>query len=93
MNNKYPFHLYGCEVISRTEDKRPNFITKDASIALIAQKIQRFWELWARNNEDQNKYFINLNIVTPCEVAVQMWLSCYYTDETEVRSLSKAIQP
>lgn len=72
MNNKYPFHLYGCEMFLRTEDERPNFITKDSAIALIAQKFLRVWELWVRNSEDQNMYCINHNIATPSEVAIQM---------------------
>ena len=35
MTSKTPFHLYGSEVISESEDKRPNVMTKDAPIALI----------------------------------------------------------
>ena len=35
MDSKTPFHLSGSEVISGTEDKRPNIITKHFPIALI----------------------------------------------------------
>lgn len=35
MTSKIPFLLYGSEVISEIEDKRPNVTTKDAPIALI----------------------------------------------------------
>ena len=38
-----PFHFYGSEVISGTEGKRPNIITKDALITLITQEIPRIW--------------------------------------------------
>ena len=35
---KHPFHLYGYET-SESENKRPNIITKDTPMALIAQEI------------------------------------------------------
>ena len=40
---RHPFRLYGSEGISGTEDKRPNIMTEDAPIALIAQEIPRVW--------------------------------------------------
>lgn len=39
MNNKTPIYPLWLEMISGTEAKRPNIITKDASIALITQEI------------------------------------------------------
>ena len=49
-----PFHLYGSETISGTEDKRPNIATKDAPIALIAQEIARvLGALCQKGDKDQ----------------------------------------
>ena len=42
---RHSFHLYGSTEFSGTEDKRSNILTKDVSIALIAQEIPRV--LWA----------------------------------------------
>ena len=50
MDSKTPFHLSGSEVISGTEDKRPNIITKDVPIPLIAQEMSR---VWGTVDEDQ----------------------------------------
>ena len=48
---RHPFRPYSSEAISGTEGKRPNIITKDAPVALTAQEILRFWELWVRKKE------------------------------------------
>ena len=53
ISNKTLSNLYGSEVISGTENKRPSVMTKDAPLALIAQKIPRVLgamsqELWTR---------------------------------------------
>ena len=42
MDNKTPLHLSGSEVISGTEDKRSNIITKDTHTALISGYFKRF---------------------------------------------------
>lgn len=42
VTTRYPFHLYGSEAISETEDNRPNIMTKDAPIVIIAEEIPRF---------------------------------------------------
>lgn len=36
-----PFHLMALELLFRTEDKRPNTVTKDVSIALITPEIHK----------------------------------------------------
>lgn len=44
MDSKTLFHFSGSEVISGTEDKRPNIITKDVHTVLISQDISRVGE-------------------------------------------------
>jgi len=39
----HPFHLSGSDVISGTEDKRPNIVTKDP-LLLLFRKFQEFGE-------------------------------------------------
>lgn len=39
-----PSHFFGSEVISETENKRPNILIKHASIALITQETPRVLE-------------------------------------------------
>ena len=49
---RHPFHLYGSEGISGTEDRRPDIITKDALIySFHSGNSKSFGKLWARNHE------------------------------------------
>lgn len=43
MNNKTPVPLYGSELCTGTEGKRPKIITKNALLALISQEIPGVW--------------------------------------------------
>lgn len=43
MNNKTSLHFYGSEVISGTEDEKPNIMTNGAPIALISGSSKGFW--------------------------------------------------
>ena len=59
---RHPFHLYDSKAISGTEDKRPNIITKDAPIALIAQEIPRVWGAVSQELTHRIKSYLELNV-------------------------------
>lgn len=53
---RQPFHLYGSEAISETEDKRTNILTEDAPVALVL-------EPWVRSHgQGPNTFLTNHNI-------------------------------
>ena len=60
---RHLFHLYGSEVISVTEDKRINIITKDALIVLIAQEIPRVLGTVSRESWTDQTYMRNIYIL------------------------------
>lgn len=61
---RHPLPLYVSEAILRTEDNRPNVITKDAPIALITQEIPRVLEAVSPEQQIKSKYVFlrNCNI-------------------------------
>ena len=47
---RHSLHCCGSKVTLGIEDKKPNIMTKDAPIILLAQEIPRVSELWTRNH-------------------------------------------
>ena len=56
-----PCHHQGSEVISATEDDRPNVLTKDAPIALITQEIPRVLRAASQKLWTETKYIFLTN--------------------------------
>ena len=56
MKKRHLFQLYGSEVSSGTEDKRPNIITKNVPIAPIVPKIPGILEVLSQELWMKHKY-------------------------------------
>ena len=66
-DDKTPIYLYGSEAISKTEDKRPNILAKDAPIALMTQEIATVveavnQELWMKTKYIRKVHLSHLNV-------------------------------